>query len=264
MSKINNLKLWEAVEKTNPKYTKPFSGKGGFKGTAISANYQIKTATEQWGSYGQTWGLKETKFEVLNVSNEPRESILCLYASFYYPDGSFEIATEIDLFNYSYKYKSWAKNNDVHKKVTTDAITKSLSMLGFNADVFMGKFDDNKYMSQMSDEFQSQMSDEFQRKEQTTRAKDIERVSRQMDAVDVLDAKAWTSLMKVWNANASLIKSAKLTPLFKIRFDQIKANVKDLIDKSTDKKKLQADYKKNDWVQIKDLENHYQTKLKSF
>jgi len=35
------------------------------------------------------------------------------------------------------------------KKATTDGITKCLSMLGFNADVFLGKFDDNKYVQEL-------------------------------------------------------------------------------------------------------------------
>ena len=36
------------------------------------------------------------------------------------------------------------------KKVATDALTKGLSKLGFNADVFMGMFDDNKYVNKLT------------------------------------------------------------------------------------------------------------------
>ena len=35
-------------------------------------------------------------------------------------------------------------DDDFAKKLETDMITKALSRLGFNADVFMGMFDDNK------------------------------------------------------------------------------------------------------------------------
>ena len=31
--------------------------------------------------------------------------------------------------------------------------TKALSKLGFNADVFLGKYDDNKYVAKMKEEF---------------------------------------------------------------------------------------------------------------
>ncbi|MBN86088.1 MAG: hypothetical protein CL885_01045, partial [Dehalococcoidia bacterium] len=37
---------------------------------------------------------------------------------------------------------------DAPKKALTDAITKGLSYLGFNADIFLGKFDDNKYVQE--------------------------------------------------------------------------------------------------------------------
>ena len=40
-------------------------------------------------------------------------------------------------------------DDDFAKKVATDALTKGLSKLGFNADVFMGLFDDNKYVNDM-------------------------------------------------------------------------------------------------------------------
>ena len=44
-------------------------------------------------------------------------------------------------------------NNDVHKKLKTDALTKGLSELGFNSDIFEGKFDDNKYVQEMNVKF---------------------------------------------------------------------------------------------------------------
>ena len=46
-------------------------------------------------------------------------------------------------------YIDSAKNKpdtDCMKKATTDGLTKCLTYLGFNADVFLGKFDDNKYV----------------------------------------------------------------------------------------------------------------------
>ena len=54
----NNLKLWNSVEKTNPKYTKK-AKIGGMSITAIAPQYQIMMVTEQFGVYGQTWGFKK-------------------------------------------------------------------------------------------------------------------------------------------------------------------------------------------------------------
>jgi len=42
-------------------------------------------------------------------------------------------------------------DDDCVKKVVTDALTKGLSKLGFNADVFLGKYDDNKYVQDLKD-----------------------------------------------------------------------------------------------------------------
>ena len=51
----------------------------------------------------------------------------------------------------SIKYHSNGRvDDDFMKKVATDALTKGLSKLGFNADVFMGKFDDNKYVNKLT------------------------------------------------------------------------------------------------------------------
>ena len=44
-------------------------------------------------------------------------------------------------------------DEDAYKKCVTDGITKCLSYLGFNADVFLGKFDDNKYVKEMARKF---------------------------------------------------------------------------------------------------------------
>jgi hypothetical protein len=43
-------------------------------------------------------------------------------------------------------------DNDA-KKIETDTLTKAISKLGFNADIFMGKFDDLRYIEEMNEEF---------------------------------------------------------------------------------------------------------------
>jgi hypothetical protein len=46
-------------------------------------------------------------------------------------------------------------DEEAPKKSLTDAITKALSMLGFSADVFLGLYDDNKYVNDRRAEFAS-------------------------------------------------------------------------------------------------------------
>ncbi len=44
-------------------------------------------------------------------------------------------------------------DDDAPKKALTDALTKALSHLGFNSDVFMGMFDSNKYVKQLEEKY---------------------------------------------------------------------------------------------------------------
>ena len=139
----NNLALWDRVCVTDPTYTKEVSF--GRKFTSIDPQYQIKTATEVWGTYGGEWGIKDVKYEVIRVGqNNPIST--SIDGLFFYPGGEFPISSEI-LF---YEGKNNSIVKDQRKKLLTDITTKALSKLGFNADVFLGKFEDVKYMSELN------------------------------------------------------------------------------------------------------------------
>ena len=148
---MNNLELWNKVEKTNPRHTKNVKS-GGRSLTAINAQQQIKNATSEFGKYGDTWGLKDIKLEYVNglINNQ---MLAVAQGFFYYPNGGFDIGSSI-LVQSWIASKSYNKvDDDFLKKLETDMLTKSLSKLGFNADVFLGKFDDNKYVARMNAEF---------------------------------------------------------------------------------------------------------------
>ena len=153
----DNMKLWDSVCKTDPKTTKQFKGKGGFVGTAVCAQSQRKAATEQFGPYGIDWGVCNEKFEILARSDDPHDSMLVYTGNLQYPwgdkKGALGLVSSIDLWQYVKSYKTWIAISDIHKKVRTDALTKGLSELGFNSDVFEGKFDDSKYVTAMQEEF---------------------------------------------------------------------------------------------------------------
>ena len=162
----DNLKLWDSVEKTNPKYTKK-AKVGGNQITAISPQYQIMNATEKFGAYGSTWGFRNIKFDY-SITNTPVtlkvtdwntkeveaiDSILGLVgfkATFFFPNGEFEITNSIKIFTDNKHSKI---DDNFAKKLETDALTKALSKLGFNADIFLGKFDDVRYLEEVKKEF---------------------------------------------------------------------------------------------------------------
>ena len=141
----NNLELWNSVEKTNPKYTKKANVKGN-NITSISPQFQILNATEKFGVYGKTWGFKEMKIDytLANIG------MVSFKAIFYFPGGEFETINSIQL----YRDNAMTKIDDnFAKKLETDTLTKALSKLGFNADIFLGKFDDMRYFQEVTEEF---------------------------------------------------------------------------------------------------------------
>jgi len=165
----DNLELWHKVEKTNPAYTKN-ANVGGNKITSISPQFQIMNVTEQFGSYGSTWGFKNIELDYSLVGTMfkrektegvyPNKKVVGLEdaimglvvfkATFYYPDGEFPIINSISLFTNNDMTKL---DDNFAKKVETDALTKAISKLGFNADIFMGKFDDVRYVEEMKEQF---------------------------------------------------------------------------------------------------------------
>jgi hypothetical protein len=136
----DNLALWNAVCKTDPAHTKRVNQRGGF--TAIDAQYQFMEATRQFGPLGVGWGY---------VAGDPifAQSMVVVPVTLWH-------GTRENSFGPIYGCaEMFGKHpdRDAPKKAETDAITKGLSQLGFNADVFLGRFDDNKYVEQVRAEF---------------------------------------------------------------------------------------------------------------
>ena len=136
------MRIWQAVEKTDPAHTKHVSQRGGF--TAINANYQIMQATKQFGPIGIGWGY---------VSGDPifHDTLLFVPVTLWYGDRSNTFGPMLGCEEW--KSDKGRVDSDASKKATTDAITKLLSQLGFSADVFLGKYDNQKYVEELAEEF---------------------------------------------------------------------------------------------------------------
>ena len=151
---VDNLKLWNSVEKTDPSHTKR-AKKGSIHITAIDPQYQRKNATQIFGPYGIGWGVTDEDY----FMSTHGDTTLCRYTAkmwYMYEGKAGELpihgvikVSYITQGNNPYLYV----DDEYAKKVATDALTKGLSTLGFNADVFLGKFDDNKYVNDLKQEF---------------------------------------------------------------------------------------------------------------
>lgn len=142
---MDNLELWNKVCESNPSHTKKVTFGRGF--TAIDPMHQVKNATEQFGQVGVGWGWKVERVDYL-----PNDTVAVLVRLWVKSrDNYFEQWGQCGLYTDGKKTKD---DNDCMKKATTDGITKCLPYLGFNADIFLGKFDDNKYVREMEDKYE--------------------------------------------------------------------------------------------------------------
>lgn len=169
------LSVWNAVCTTDPRYTKQFTRGGGFSGTAINHTYLVREATKLWGPIGHLW-----KVEIVQQGLMPgapllqdetgpdgvivprvvgNEQIHFVHIRLHYPvfmenDAGEKIHTgtgAVEHFGQTTfvgtNKRGYFTDEEAPKKSLTDAIGKALSMLGFCADVYLGLFDDNKYVN---------------------------------------------------------------------------------------------------------------------
>jgi hypothetical protein len=171
-----NMALWDRVKTIDPKYTKNANLKGQ-NITTFSFQSVVMMATQQFGMFGHGWGyeVKDERFDEGAVitqaatyedangkqvhDNEVKEVTHTLLVSFWYMlDGKkIECPIQAGHTPYLMKTKYGPKHDDeYYKKTLADAVKKSLSMLGFGADIFLGLNDDPHYMAMMQEQKQLQ------------------------------------------------------------------------------------------------------------
>lgn len=152
-----NTRLWFAYQNTPLEHTKPVQF--GRKFTAIDAHYQLYEMTQLFGPLGQGWGYDATiDVQQLQTPEGKTQAILISYVTVWYidPDDEERIrrhwgpVMDIVALYPTRKGGTFDKlDEEAAKKVVTGALTKAISQLGFNHDVFFGAYDDNKYMAQL-------------------------------------------------------------------------------------------------------------------
>lgn len=165
-----NLSIWERVSKTNPSFTKQFNRGGGFKGTATNPTYLMMVATEMWGAAGKGWGyniIDENYIQGAPVYND-KGAVLCnevihvVRLDFWYIEDGVKYTTPPQFGQTAFIGKNKFgifTDEEAPKKSVTDAMTKCMSMLGFSADIFMGMYDDVKYLATVKQQFAEKKED---------------------------------------------------------------------------------------------------------
>ena len=141
---MTKMRIWDSLCKTNPDFTKEAPSSYGKKITTIDPMYQIQCMTEVFGPVGQGWKYTvEYKYQDGLVFAE-----VCIHYCVH--NNWFQYGPVCSVQNLSKRDKL---DDEAPKKAMTDAMTKAFSHLGMNADVFLGKFDDSKYVEKMKQEF---------------------------------------------------------------------------------------------------------------
>jgi len=147
-----NLKVWDELKHTDPKFTKAFA-KFGKQLTTTDPMYQVRKMTDLFGPVGKCWTYAVNytytdKLVFAELKIGWRDSVNEAF-NWYGP-----VATVNPL------YQKDRLDDEAPKKAMTDAMTKAFSHLGMAADVFMGMFDNVKYVEAMKEKFSTKVKHE--------------------------------------------------------------------------------------------------------
>lgn len=157
----DNLAIWHALCKTDPKHTKPFKRAGGFKGTAIKPIWIVQRLTERFGPCGIGWGVEKPDYQLVHGENKEL-LVYCTIAGWYiegeqraavYGVGGDKAITYIKANEEYNRPERWENDDEAFKKAFTDALGNAFKFLGIGADVHMGQFEDSKYVRETAQEF---------------------------------------------------------------------------------------------------------------
>lgn len=151
---VKNMELWNRVEKTDPKFVKSITGKK-YKGDSPNPYWIVKRLTETFGPCGQGWGWEvvQSGFQTLPGDYVLHYSLVKLW----YDQGSGVRYTPEQFGCTPAGWKKadgsgFVQDEDAPKKSVTDGFVKCASYLGFAGDIFLGKWNDSKYVESLTEE----------------------------------------------------------------------------------------------------------------
>jgi len=201
MTMTDNLTLWNTVEKTPVAHTKAITGKS-YQGTSPKPHYLIHKATETFGPCGIGWGftIEDERIEEGAGGEKMHIARVKVWYEWNGKRGEVEHIGGTQFSGVRSSGKAFT-DEDAPKKSVTDALIKALSMIGFAGDIFMGRYDDSKYVSELRAEEQEQ-------KKPAPKPTSAAEMKRGLEAIDsdLLDcasvhavntcAKTWASIME--------------------------------------------------------------------
>jgi len=140
--------IWDLLATTDEEFTKPFDT-GAYSGTAINKQYCWMKLTEVFGPVGKGWGVREEQLSYKTMPNDDVMAVFRVVGWYHLPDGQ-ETNTApgygAAFFHRASKSKS---DDDAIKKAFSDALTNAFKYVGLSADVYLGWYDDSKYLEDL-------------------------------------------------------------------------------------------------------------------
>ena len=195
---MNNLDLWNRFADIDPKFTKPITGKQ-YKGTSPNPQYIIRCLTEMFGPVGKGFG-----WNVIAEAFTPLGDTTLHWCRirFWWRDGQGENSVEQygqTKAAYPTHAGGFTVDEDAPKKSLTDAVIKAASHLGIAANIFLGRWDDQKYVAEVNAEYRDA--------EKENAAQDVPPFNPR--AAKIRKPENLTELSSSWKAEAEASSSVK-------------------------------------------------------
>ena len=145
-----NKNIWDKLKQTDPRFTKRVN-KGFGEITTIDPMYQIMKMTETFGPIGKGWSY-DAEYKYQGTDNNQTAVVFAEVKIVYRIEDIWYRYGPVSSVCALYK-KAGSLDDEAPKKALTDAMTKAFSHLGVSADVFLGLFDNNKYVQTMKEKF---------------------------------------------------------------------------------------------------------------
>jgi hypothetical protein len=145
----DNLEYWNRFADIDPSFTKAITGKS-YKGTSPNPQYVIRCLTELFGPVGKGFGW-EIKAEGFTPLGE--EILHWCRIHFWHGDRSQWFESYGQTKALMKTKNGLMSDEDAPKKSLTDAIIKASSHIGIAANIFLGRWDDQKYVAQVDQEY---------------------------------------------------------------------------------------------------------------
>lgn len=198
----DNMKIWNKFADIDPKYTKAITGKD-YKGTSPNPHYVIKCLTELFGPVGIGFGWRVLVEDFTTIG---QETLHWCRIEFWHTsrENTYEAygQTKATYITNAGKPKF---DEDAPKKSLTDAITKAASQIGVAANIFLGRWDDSKYVAEVNGEYRAaEKQGQTDTRKPTQNGQDAQRTNPQAEAINIAcnslrNAETLDQLAAIWS-----------------------------------------------------------------